>query len=92
MPVRSLARLLLITALVFSQTPYAGHDLLHDSGSQADCQVCLQGASGAALPCKDAELQTISRQLQHAAGGVCPSFHSRYGNAHPTRAPPLPTL
>jgi hypothetical protein len=92
MPVRPLARLFLITALVFSQTLYASHNLLHDTGSQADCQICLQAASGAALHCNDTGLQLIGRQPQQAAGTACASFPSQHGIAHPSRAPPSPAV
>ena len=84
-----IARLFLIAALVFSQTLYAGHSLLHDKDSQADCQICLQAAPGAALPCNETASQPVDRHSQHAPDLVCASVSSHHGIAHPTRAPPF---
>ncbi len=87
-----IARLFLIAALVFSQTLYAGHSLLHDNGSQRDCQICLQAAPGAGLPCSEAAVQPIDRQPQHAPDPVCAGLASHHGISHPTRAPPFTWL
>jgi len=88
-----LARIVLIAALVFSQTLYAGHVVLHNDSSQMDCQTCLHASpGGAALPCGELQpaIATLSRPRR--CGYIAPVISSTFQNSHPSRAPPFSCL
>ncbi len=89
----SLARIVLIAALVFSQTLYAGHTMLHNDSSQMDCQVCLHASPvGAALPCDELDSVVAPPSLLPDCGYIAPVISSTFQNSHPTRAPPFSCL
>ena len=82
-------RLVLIALLVFSQALYAGHSVKHDSGNQADCQMCLQtSTSGAALPCSGIEPVAQAPVPTVPDHYVAPAALAHFTLAHPSRGPP----
>jgi len=89
----SLARIALIAALVFSQTLYAGHTMLHSDSSQMDCQVCLHASPGdAALPCGELDPAVSTPSPPRSCGHVTPVSASTFQSSHPSRAPPFSSL
>jgi hypothetical protein len=89
----SLARIILIGALVFSQTLYAGHTMLHNDSSQMDCQICLHASPGeAALPCGELKPAVSLPSQPRRCGYVAPVVASTFQNSHPSRAPPFSFL
>ena len=89
----SLARIALIAALVFSQTLYAGHTMLHSDSSPMDCQVCLHASPGdAALPCGELDPAVSTPSPLRRCGYIPPVVASTLQSCHPSRAPPLPSL
>jgi hypothetical protein len=89
----SLARIVLIAALVFSQTLYAGHTMLHNDNSQMDCQLCLHTSpGGAALPSGELQPVTARPSQPRICGYDAPVTSSTFQNSHPSRAPPFSSL
>jgi hypothetical protein len=89
----SLARIVLIAALVFSQTLYAGHTMLHSDNSQMDCQLCLHASPGeAALACGELVPAVSLPSLPPGCSYVAPVISSTFPNSHPSRAPPFSFL
>jgi hypothetical protein len=84
------ARLALIAVLVFSQALYAGHSVVHDAGSQTDCQICLQtSASGAALTSGSIDPAVPVYTPARTDSYVAPAAPTHFTLSHPSRAPPL---
>ena len=68
-----LARIALIAALVFSQTLYAGHTMLHNDSGQMDCQICLRASPvGVVLPCGKQEPVITTASQPRSCGYVAP--------------------
>ena len=89
----SLAKVVLISALVFSQTLYAGHTMLHNDSSQMDCQICLHATpGGAVLPAGELDAIINLPYQPHRCSRVAPAISSTFHNPHPSRAPPFPGL
>lgn len=84
------ARVVLIAVLLFAQTVYAGHVLLHVNGEQTDCQICLHGASGsAALPCNELRLLADIPALPSERSAADPFLSSSFQGFRPSRDSPF---
>jgi hypothetical protein len=84
-----LARIALIAALVFSQTLYAGHAFMHDNGSLADCQACVQASAGlAGVPGSETGPVSVARSSVTAADSIAAAVSSTFPHSQPSRAPP----
>jgi hypothetical protein len=84
-----LARYVFLAALVFSQSLYAGHTLLHADGVQADCQICQHSSPmGAALHGTEAGVSFDAEAVQVETGYAPPALSAQCTSVHPARAPP----
>ncbi len=90
MPVSFLARVVLIAALLFAQTVYAGHVQLHVNDEQTDCQICLHAATGStALPCNQLQLLIVIPALPSDRSSTNQPPSSSFQGFRPSRDSPF---